>query len=443
MAAAVEMVVNDAPFDLAVGPEAEEETAPEERPDLLEAENGELQKATFEAFVRWFLLCSIRFLHRYVGTLKDSKKMEVRVKRELALLDNLPILYPFRSRRTKYNKPANDYFWRKVKAQVPVPSAPEDGFLIKVHAAGICHSDYTLLASTLKRPGFPDRYTLGHEGAGEIVQIGEKVTSDLKIGDMVAVLSVPGCAAPDCADCSRDLAQLCTRGQQYGLKDDGSFAAYVAIKAHAAVPIPQGVAATLATSSTDALMTPFNAIVNRAKLKKGETVLILGIGGLGFNALQLSLWLGANVYVLDKRQEVLERAIIFGVQRENTFTSMATLSELIASKNILIDTVVDFVGNEELFITSQSIVRRGGTIVVVGIQAMRLSLDNATSLQKQLNILYSFGGSAGDVKKGLKLIAEGVVKPQIKTAPLSEFPRLVEDLHDGRVESRMVLIPDM
>ncbi|EXJ72571.1 uncharacterized protein A1O5_03717 [Cladophialophora psammophila CBS 110553] len=204
-----------------------------------------------------------------------------------------------------------------------------------------------------------------------------------------------------------------------------------------------GVPATLATSSTDALMTPFNAIVNRAKLKKGETVLILGIGGLGFNALQLSLWLGANVYVLDKRQEVLDQAIIFGVQRENTFTSIETLSELIASKNILIDTVVDFVGNEELFTISQSIVRRGGTIVVVGIQAMHLSLDNATSLQKQLSILYSFGGSACDIKNGLKLIAEGVVKPQVKTAPLSEFPRLLEDLHNGRVESRMVLIPDM
>lgn len=295
---------------------------------------------------------------------------------------------------------------------------------------------------------------------------------------MVAILSVPGCGASDCPECSRGLTQICSRGEHYGLGHHGSYAPYVAVHARAAIPLPQGwffdnflyqnirltvlpgVSPASGAVATDAVMTAYHAVNHIGNVQKDETIVIFGLGGLGFNALQIALAIGSKIYVVDNRPEILEEAIKFGVQRDNAISSAEAFTELVTSKDIVIDTAIDFVGKRETFASAQDtgmyslkniftpfflirgLVRYSGNIVLVGLLSSELTLNSLTCIRKQLKILCSYGGRAQDLKECLKLIASGSITPQVETGPLSELPRILDDLHHGKIKSRIALIPD-
>lgn len=138
-----------------------------------------------------------------------------------------------------------------VRNEIEVPSAPRDGLLVKIHAAGVCHSDVGILRTKGYYATGADPLTLGHEGAGVVVEVGSSV-KDFKIGDRVAVHPVAGCLSPRCGECSRDLVQICNSGDKYGITTNGSYAPYVAIKAHHAAKVPENVSFEQGASATDA-----------------------------------------------------------------------------------------------------------------------------------------------------------------------------------------------
>ena len=200
----------------------------------------------------------------------------------------------------------------------------------------------------------------GHEGAGEIVAVGSAVKG-FTVGEMIAVLSVPGCARAECAECSRGVPQICVSGERYGLANHGSFAPYIAIKSWSAVKLPKGVSASQGAVATDAVMTAYHAVVQKAKAKKEDTVVLYGLGGLGFNALQVLLHIGARVIAVDRRQEVLDEAVRFGVKQEDAVPAdTADVAAWIAEKGIIVDKVIDFVGTHDSFKASQSLGERSG-----------------------------------------------------------------------------------
>lgn len=80
--------------------------------------------------------------------------------------------------------------------------------------------------------------------------------------------------------------------------------------------------------------------------------------------------------------------------------------------------------------------------MVVGLLEAELTLYSFVSLTKALNIFCSFGGTYSDVEAGLDLIAKGVIKPQIETGSLADFPKVLADLHEGKIKSRIVLLPE-
>lgn len=260
------------------------------------------------------------------------------------------------------SRPRTMHAWQKiygssepVRNEVPVPSAPSDGLLIKIHAAGVCHSDFGLLKQDNKGPNFPEAYTLGHEGSGEVVEIGSSVPKDaFKVGDMVAILSVAGCGNSTCGQCKRDLAQICRTGEKYGIiTHDGSYAPYIAIKARAAAKLPPGVTPEQGAVATDACMTAYHAVVGTGGVKKDETVLVVGIGGLGFNALQIVQGLGARVIVADTRQEPLDEALKFGVPKIDIVPVGEAVPDFVQRNHLEIDTVIDFAGVPETFNAAQ------------------------------------------------------------------------------------------
>jgi len=138
-----------------------------------------------------------------------------------------------------------------VRNEVPVPSVPKEGLLIKIHAAGVCHSDVGILKMKNYMTGGDKPLTLGHEGAGVIVGVGAEAKG-FKVGERVAIHPVAGCLLPGCGECSRDLVQICDSGERYGITTNGAYAPYIAIKAHHAVKLPDSVSFEQAASATDA-----------------------------------------------------------------------------------------------------------------------------------------------------------------------------------------------
>jgi alcohol dehydrogenase, propanol-preferring len=266
---------------------------------------------------------------------------------------------------TQPNIPPTMQAWRKHKGdkvprweQIPVPPAPTSGFLVKLLACGVCHSDYAML-HVEDRPRFRDVFTLGHEGCGEIMQIGSGITDkQYTIGTKVALLAVPGCGENDCANCSRDMPQLCERGQHHGIGEDGFYAEYVAIDIRGCVLLPPGVDPSVAAVATDAVTTAYHGVVRRAEVRKEETVFLFGLGGLGFNALQIVLKaIQARVIVTDVRQERLDAALELGVPKKDIVPLGASIPEWIQEQGLTerIDTVLEFVGKNQTFSDAQKI----------------------------------------------------------------------------------------
>ncbi|KAJ5275283.1 Short-chain dehydrogenase/reductase SDR [Penicillium chrysogenum] len=360
----------------------------------------------------------------------------------------------------------NRAFGLRVWEEVPVPTTPKGGFLVKLLAAGgeylivvglrqdpssndadiclsVCHSDHSLLTNEKQRPWFQEKYTLGHEGCGEIVQVGDEVkNSGFKVGDRIATIAVPGCGSEDCAECSRDLAQLCENGHHAGIGQDGFYAPYAALDLRALVHVPEGIPSSVAAVATDAVKTSYHAIVRRAEVKSNETVFLFGLGGLGFNALQIVMHIGARVIVSDIRQERLEEAARWGVPREDLVPAGKSVQEYVRENGLQgkIDTTLDFVGTNQTFQDAQSIVRRGGKLLCVGTLDDENTVDMKIGIQKRLSIIFTYGGQWRDLKEVLDLISKGIIRPQVETAALKEFPQILKSVCDGKVKARVALL---
>lgn len=190
---------------------------------------------------------------------------------------------------------------------IPIPSAGEEDVLVRVRAAGICHSDAHYRAGRSGMGRLP--LTLGHEVAGEVEWVGAKVMN-VKAGDRVCLHYNISC--DDCDYCKAGKEQFCTTVKMIGHHIDGGYAEYIAISARNAIPLPQEISfaegATLMCASATALHA-----LRRGRVRDGETVAVFGVGGLGMSAIQLAKALGAvEVYAVDIKQDKLELASEYG-----------------------------------------------------------------------------------------------------------------------------------
>lgn len=187
--------------------------------------------------------------------------------------------------------------------EVPVPKPKRGEVLLKVKAAGICSSDLHYQDGRSKVTRLP--ITLGHEVAGEIVECGEAVKG-LAVGDRVSLFYLVTCG--ECMSCCTGNDNYCNEAEMLGKNIDGGFAEYLTIPARNAFPFPNSIPFSQAALFTDAVATPFHAL-SRAKVKTGDSVLIIGIGGLGLHALQIARIMGAGqVIAMDLDQDKLDLA---------------------------------------------------------------------------------------------------------------------------------------
>jgi D-arabinose 1-dehydrogenase-like Zn-dependent alcohol dehydrogenase len=194
-----------------------------------------------------------------------------------------------------------------IDADLEIPECGPSDVLIRVAAAGICHSDAHYRAGISKIDNLP--VTLGHEVAGCVEKVGANV-ANVSPGDRVCVHYLVSCGS--CESCNPGLEQFCLKGQMIGKHRDGGYAEFIKVPFANAFLLPDEISfevgATMMCSSATALHA-----LKKARLKAGESVVILGFGGLGFSALQLARAFDCgDVYVVDVNRVKLASAAGMG-----------------------------------------------------------------------------------------------------------------------------------
>jgi len=180
------------------------------------------------------------------------------------------------------------------EADVPIPEIGSSDVLIRVVAAGICHSDTHYRGGISKIDRLPR--TLGHEVAGHVERVGRDVTNVLP-RDRVCVHYLVHCGT--CEFCARGLEQFCRSGQMIGKHRDGGYAEFIKVPAQNAFTLPDEISFEVGAVMMCSAATALHAL-KKARLKPGESLAIFGFGGLGFSALQLArVFECGDVYAVD------------------------------------------------------------------------------------------------------------------------------------------------
>jgi propanol-preferring alcohol dehydrogenase len=258
---------------------------------------------------------------------------------------------------------------------VPVPEVGPGDVLVRIRAAGICHSDAHYRAGASFAGPLP--ITLGHEVAGVVEKVGPGTAAN-KPGDRVCLHYLVTCGA--CAWCARGFEQFCTQAKMIGKHRDGGYAEYIAVPARSIVPLPDSISFEHGAAMMCSSATSFHAL-RKARLQPRETVAVFGAGGLGLSAIQLALAMGAlEVYAVDINPEKLRVAERLGAITVDASRGDAVriLQDLTGGSGV--DVALELIG---LHTTMQQSVRCLGAMgraVIVGIGRRPFEIDAYSEL---------------------------------------------------------------
>lgn len=249
---------------------------------------------------------------------------------------------------------------------------------IRVRATGLCHSDVSAMRGVLPQPA---PFVPGHEGAGEILDVGDGVTG-LAPGQRVLLCWLPACGG--CAACRRGQTQLCLAGfmnagtpnfrrpggDVFGFAGTGTFTEEVVVDAGCAVPIPDDVPFDIAALIGCGVTTGLGAAINTAQVEAGSSVAVIGCGGVGVSAIQGARLQGAaQIVAVDPVESRREAALRFGATEAVAPEALADAKQRITAGEGF-DYVFEVVGTSATARTAYETTRRGGTLCVVGAGAM-------------------------------------------------------------------------
>lgn len=335
-------------------------------------------------------------------------------------------------------KPGNPL--RRQDAEVPRPGEFE--ILIRVKAAGICHSD-AHYRSGLSFAG-PLPLTLGHEIAGIVEETGSSVT-DMKTGDRACLHYLVTCGM--CEYCRKGFEQFCTRGSMLGKHRDGGYAEYITVPRKNAVFLPDTISfehgAVLMCSSATCLHS-----LRKGRLRPGETVAVFGAGGLGMSAIQIARALEASiVFAIDINRERLSLAEELGAVPilAGKKDPVAALRSMTHNRGV--DVTLELVG---LPSTAQQAVQSLtilGRAVMVGLSGESFGVRPYTELVgKEAEIIGSSDHLLSEISELLDLVLSkrlNLEKVVTSTVPLLEEPinHALDGLENFGKGVRTVVIP--
>lgn len=326
--------------------------------------------------------------------------------------------------------------------EVPVPAIGGGDVLVRVRAAGICHSDVHYRAGN--SPVQPLPRTLGHEVAGVVERVGSRVTS-VKVGDRVCAHYVLSCG--QCGYCGAGNEQFCVRYAMIGRHVDGGYAQFIAVPEHNAVLLPEEIpfehGAILMCSSA----TSFHAL-SKSRLRAGESVAVFGVGGVGLSAIQLAFAFGAlDVYAVDINADKLKLAQKYGAVPVNAASSdpVAEIHRLTGGRGV--DVALELIGFPQTMKQAVQSLAVLGRAVVAGISNKPLEIDTYNELLgKEAEIIGTNDHLLHELSILLALARRGKLdlsQAVTRTVPLEAdaINQVLDDLEHFRSDVRTVIVP--
>jgi Zn-dependent alcohol dehydrogenase len=340
----------------------------------------------------------------------------------------------------------NDY---QVVDDLTVKDPGPGEVVVRIEAAGLCHSDLSVISGTIP---FPTPVVLGHEGAGVVESVGASVTA-VREGDHVVLSTLGNCGSCQYCDAGRPTMCRSTFGSRpqpftwrgepaYSFANASVFSERTVVKANQAVPIPKDVPFASASLVGCGVLTGVGAVLQRARVPAGASVLVIGVGGIGLNVIQGAALAGATTIVaVDTNARKSEIALQFGA------------TDFVASTDAVRDVVktgVDFafecVGNVKLVRAAIDLLDWGGTCVMLGVPESTAEASfNVASMYLDKGVLGCRYGSSQpqrDIRRYVDLYRRGRLKlDELVSATYSfaDMKTAVHDLEAGDLAARAVL----
>jgi S-(hydroxymethyl)glutathione dehydrogenase / alcohol dehydrogenase len=327
--------------------------------------------------------------------------------------------------------------------QIDAPRAKE--VLIDVKAVGLCHSDYTMAGADL---GFPFPAVFGHEVAGVVREVGAAV-GNLQVGDPVVAALVRYCG--ECERClsgqsyycqhgnftlreEDDQPRLCLDGQgltqAFGL---GGFAEQALIHENQLAKIPEGIPFENAALLGCGVITGAGAVLNTAKVGRGESIAVIGAGGVGINAISAAVIAGASdIVAIDISDTKLEKARSFGATVTINSRSSDPVEEVRAVIPRGIDHVFDFVGTSAIAQQGLEMLSYGGALYLVGIGGADVPVTfNAFTFMRNRNRIESVYMGSPNLKVDIPFFAVLEARGLLRLDELITETIALEEINDG------------
>ncbi|MGI9027148.1 MAG: alcohol dehydrogenase [Burkholderiaceae bacterium] len=333
------------------------------------------------------------------------------------------------------------------QAETPVPQGRE--VVLRIGSCGVCHSDVHLADGyfdlgggnriDLTRSVAPPR-TLGHEIAGAVVALGPEADG-VAFGDARVVYPWIGCG--QCALCLAGDEQLCNAPRALGVTRDGGFADHVLVPdakyLFEYAPLSEEQACTFACSG----LTAFGALKKVSAIGANEPLLIIGAGGVGLSGIRMAKALGfAPPIVAEVDRGKWDIAREAGAGELIDPNADGAGRALMKTTGGGVAAAIDFVGAGETFAFGFNVLKKGGTLVSVGLFGGATSVSPALVAMKAVRVVGSYVGSPAEMHELMALAREHALPP----LPLANFPLgaasdTLDALREGRVRGRAVLKP--
>src|SRR6202049_4763327 len=337
---------------------------------------------------------------------------------------------------------------REVDQPTPQPTGTQ--VLIKVKAAGVCHSDLHIWEGgydlghgkrmSLKERGIPLPLTMGHETAGEVVALGPKAEG-VKPGEVRLVYPWIGCGK--CPLCLSGDEHLCATPRSLGVYCDGGYADHIVVPHPRYLLDLQGLDPATAAPYACSGVTTYSALRKVADVLEREPILIIGAGGLGLMALSLLKAMGGEgAIVVDidarKRQAALDAGAIAAVD----VAAADARRQITQAAGAAVRAAIDLVGSAQTSALRLSCLPRGGKLVIVGLFGGAAPWSLPLIPIKAATIQGSYVGSLAELKALLDLVRRKSGRPvPVSKRPLNQAQQSLEDLRDGKLVGRAVLTP--
>jgi len=335
------------------------------------------------------------------------------------------------------------------EAEAPQPQGTE--VLLKMLAAGVCHSDLHIWDGYYEIGGgkklmLADRgiklpLTMGHENVGEVVAFGPDAKG-VKVGDVRLVNPWMGCGT--CKVCLRGDENLCLKSRNLGVFSDGGYAT------HLLAPHPRHLFAIDGLSPEQAAplacsgVTAFSALkkIDPANLKE-EALVIIGAGGVGLMGVTLAKKMGAGkIIIVDIDAGKREAGLKAGASTAVDGAAADAVAQIQAATGGGAWSVIDFVGSGATVNLAIAAIIKGGTVIVVGLFGGDVTVPTPYLPMRAMTLRGSYVGSQTDIAELLDLVKRtGLPSVPIRTRPLEDVNETLNDLRAGKIVGRVVLTP--